>query len=349
MECRMCRVIKLPNEFAPENVTEECEHPSLFCLRCTVKTVKETSTCPYQGCGQKVQLTDKKIRWFQAILDDMFKEYDAGDHEDFDSQSVPNSLLAGGIITISVLTGESMAVPYDPNLQVLQLKMQISETMDHPVDKQKLLYMDKELASYKKDGMPARLLDYSVKPNATLCLVIVLFSVPDNFDNVVFDLFWGYPLGRRDYLDASCLMFKGTHCQSICDYSKSNPVKAIRHSGDVMDDVKEIGHHTINVSLKSLPTDITHLFFTLSAWSSPNISRYPNPSLKFHEMSNPTKDLCKTTFHHAGASQAVVMCSVSRGSHGRWEIFESGKLSAGNARDYKPLQTTIQSLITQGF
>jgi hypothetical protein len=108
--------------------------------------VKETSTCPYQGCGQKVQLTDKKIRWFQAILDDMFKEYDAGGHGEFVSPSVPNPLFAGGIITISVLTGESMAVPYDPNLQVLQLKRQISKTMNHQVDKQKLLYMDKELA-----------------------------------------------------------------------------------------------------------------------------------------------------------------------------------------------------------
>jgi hypothetical protein len=111
-----------------------------------VKTVKEKSVCPFEGCDQKVQLTDKKIRWFQAILDNMFKEYDAGGHAEVDSQSVPNPLFAGGIITISVLTGESMAVPYDPNLQVLHLKRQITKTMSHPVDKQKLLYMDKELA-----------------------------------------------------------------------------------------------------------------------------------------------------------------------------------------------------------
>ena len=110
-----------------------------------MKKVKETSECPHQGCDQQVKLTDKKIKWFQAILDDMFKEYNDDANEEVHSLTLPNPLHAGGILTISVLTGESMAVPYDPNLQVLQLKKQISKTMNHPVDKQKLLYKDGEL------------------------------------------------------------------------------------------------------------------------------------------------------------------------------------------------------------
>ncbi|XP_045161189.2 uncharacterized protein LOC123526204 isoform X2 [Mercenaria mercenaria] len=348
MECRLCEVTKLPNEFAPDNVTELCEHPTLFCLRCTLKAVKETSKCPHPGCIQSVQMSDKKMRWFQEILDDMFKEYEADDSVD-DSPTIQNTLYAGGILTITVLTGESIAVPYDPNMEVLQLKRKISQAMNHAVEKQKLLYKDKELADLKSDGRRTKIRDAGVKPNSTLCLVIILYSVPENFDRVVFDLFWGYPSTGCDYLDASCLLFNGTKFKTCCDYTNRQLIQAIIHSGDVMDNKNKIGHHTIYVNLKQIPTDITHLFFTLSAWRSPNISRYPNPSLTFREASNPTSDLCKTTFHHANLSQAVIMCSVSRGPHGRWEIFESGKLSSGNAKNYKPIINTIKSLISQGF
>ena len=198
------------------------------------------------------------------------------------------------------------------------------------------------------DGRQARLSDYNIKPNSMLMLVVLMFAIPDQFDNVVFDLFWGYPIGKRDYLDASCLLFQGQSFMSVVDYH-NHPMSCIRHSGDVMDDQRRLGHHTINVHLKNIPSNVTHLFFTLSAYMSPNISKYPNPSLKFYEADKPNKDLCKTSFTHAGHSQAVIMCSVSRDVGGRWNIFESGKLSAGNVNNYNPLAATIQSLIRQGF
>lgn len=198
------------------------------------------------------------------------------------------------------------------------------------------------------DGHLAKLSDFSVKPNSTLILVVMMFAIPDQFDHVVFDLYWGYPSKGRDYLDASCLMFQSQNFVSLVDYSHSSD-SFIRHSGDVMDNLQRIGHHTINVHLKQIPTSITHLFFTLSAWSSPNISKYPNPSLKFFEADKPTQNLCNTTFTHAGHARAVIMCSVSRDAGGKWKIFESGKLSAGNALDYEPIKSTIISLIRQGF
>jgi len=118
-----------------------------------------------------------------------------------------------------------------------------------------------------------------------------------------------------------------------------------------MDHTNKIGHHTIEVRLKDIPVSINHLYFTLSAWNSPTIAHFPNPSLKFFEATNKEKDLCKTTFNHARNSQAVVMCSVSRssggslGEMGRWRIVEGGTLSAGNAKYYTPLIDTIQALI----
>lgn len=349
MECRFCKIIKLPNEFSPENVTENCDHPTLFCLRCIIKAANETSKCIHPGCNQPAKPTDRKIIWFQAILDDMFKEYNVDD--DDDSDQLPTTVFAGSILTVTVLTGESMSVPYQPDMEILQLKQKIrsDHRMGHEVGKQKLLYNDKELTDYNNDGRRARLSDFGVRPNASIYLVVLLFSVPEHFDHVVFDLYWGYPSSGKDYLDASCLMFNGLKFVCLSDYDARNPVRAVRHSGDVMNRRRKKGHHTIEVKLQQLPRDITHLFFTLSAWDSPNISRYPNPSLKFYEAANPTQDLCKTTFSHARYSQAVIMCVLSRGPHGRWEIFESGKVSSGNARNYGPIKSTIRSLISQGF
>lgn len=204
------------------------------------------------------------------------------------------------------------------------------------------------LQIFNSNGQPSTLSENNIPPYATLYLVVLLYAIPEAFDHVIFDLYWGYPFSGRDYLDASCLLYQGTHFLNLADYN-NRYIDGISHSGDVMDNRKCIGHHTIHVYFKRIPSNVTHLFFTLSAWSCPNIARYPNPSLKFYEADNKEKDLCKTTFTHAGNSQAVVMCSVSKNSQGRWEIYESGKLSAGNASNYAPLKSTISKLIKTGY
>lgn len=334
---------KLANEFPPETVTDECSHPGFACLRCTIRIVGETSTCPYPECGLSATLSDRKLKWFKSILDHMFREYVAEDIPENDAQ-----ISGTETITVTVITGECMHAVYNPSLTIQQLKGQIQKTLHHEPAKQKLLFSEKELMDYLSDGRQASLADYNIKPNSVLILVVLMFAIPDQFDHVVFDLFWGYPFSRKDFLDASCLLFHGQSFLSVVDFSRRQNT-SILHSGDVMDDQNRIGHHTINVHLKNIPSNVTHLFFTLSAWASPNISKYPNPSLKFYEADKPNKDLCKTSFTHAGHSQAVIMCSVSRGVGGKWNIYESGKLSAGNAMNYDPLTDTIQSLIRQGF
>lgn len=195
------------------------------------------------------------------------------------------------------------------------------------------------------DGNIRRLSSYDVKPFHTIHLMVLLYAIPLHFNHVIFDLFWGYPPHGCDYLDASCLVFNGKTYTAVVDYRNCTfSTKSIWHSGDVMDHVHRRGHHTIEVRLKDLPSSVTHLFFTLSAWNSPTIAHYPSPSLKFFEASNKTKDLCSTTFTHARNSQAVVMCYVARSGH-QWKIFNCGTLSAGNAKNYNPLILKIQSLI----
>lgn len=212
----------------------------------------------------------------------------------------------------------------------------------------------------------AQLSNYGVTSNSKICLVICLYSIPKHLDNVVFDLYWGFPMKEKstllylfsffgmedfkvDYLDASCLIFCGPNHYKTIDYGYRNSKCGVTHSGDRIDRVNKVGHHTIDVLISQIPVGVTHLFFTLSAWNSPSISKFPNPSLRFYKASKSDVNLCKTSFSQVGNSQAVIMCYVTRcGRSGRWQIFESGKVSAGNAKDYAPLIATIKSLIDLG-
>lgn len=341
MACIVCNKEKLSNEFPPYNASEACNHPSLTCLRCLVNGVEKTGKCPQPGCGVTVSGTSDTLNLLKEILADMFIEYD--------TEYTPLVDVSGGqsFVNVTGLTGTSARIAFSPSMTVNDLKLQIQEKMGVTVAKQKLLYKDREMKVVNEDKNVCTLSYYGVTANSTIHLVVCLYTVPETFDHVVFDLYWGFPASGVDFLDASCLIFNGTTFIEVVDYKCKSNI-AVKHSGDRMDPLTARGHHTIDVHLANIPKNVTHLFFTLSAWSSPNISKYPNPSLRFYEASNPTKDLCKTTFTHANCSQAVVMCSVSK-ANGLWQIFDSGKLSNGNARNYTSLKQTIRQLITSGY
>ncbi len=191
-----------------------------------------------------------------------------------------------------------------------------------------------------------KLSDYYVQPNSTIYLLVLLYAIPDGLDRVIFDLFWGYPSRGRDYLDASVFLYSGSKFMEVVDYCHraSKSCSAIKHSGDVMDDAKRLGHHTINVSIKSIPAHINKLVFTLSAYISPNISKYPNPSLKFFDAKFPDKQLCSDEMSHAAYSQAIIMCCLTNRGSG-WQVTSLKDPSPGNATNYDPLRKRIVSLI----
>jgi stress response protein SCP2 len=203
-----------------------------------------------------------------------------------------------------------------------------------------------------------KLKDYHVQPNSTIYLLVLLYEVPDRFDHVIFDLFWGYPdrffgfLGkhfRRDYLDASVLLYSDSQFIEVVDYNhRASRSRAVKHSGDVMDDEKRLGHHTIKVSIKSLPAHINKLVFTLSAWNSPNISKYPNPSLRFFDAMSPDTQLCSDEMSGAVHSQAIIMCCLTNRGSG-WQVFSLKHLSDGNSENYEPLKNSIVDLIGKGY
>jgi hypothetical protein len=54
--------------------------------------------------------------------------------------------------------------------------------------------------------------DYKIEPGSHIQLIVVLYSITraESIKSLIFDLFWGYPAnGNRDYLDGSCLLYKG--------------------------------------------------------------------------------------------------------------------------------------------
>ena len=242
--------------------------------------------------------------------------------------------LSGPYSIIWTAQGTNQNVPFDPG------PMQ-------PYNKICYCFCFLDFQTHLGSGKLATLQDYAVQPFSTLHLIVVLYEISESLDHVIFDLFWGYPTRGRDYLDASVLIYSGMWFHGVVDYHRSL-VSGVSHSGDVMDDVKRLGHHTIDVKLKSLPAAVDKLFFTLSAWSSPNISKYKKPSLRFFDAKEPNKQLCNDQMQHAAYSQAVIMCSLSK-INGAWKVFSLRKLSAGNAMDYSPLQQTIGGIIAQGL
>lgn len=342
MACIVCNEEKLSKEFAPYNALDECDHPCLTCLRCLVDEVDKNEHCAYPGCNLKIDKNSENILLFKEMLAQMFINYE--------TTFTPAVDISGGqnFVTVTGLTGESVRIEYKPNTTVREVKMQIFNKLKVDLAKQKLLYNDTEMQTIVANGRLATLEDYDVRPNASICLVICLCSIPEDFNHVVFDLYWGYPRSGKDYLDASCLMFNGTTFYRLADYDNRRPHQSVRHSGDIMNNRRKTGHHTINVYLRNIPKSVTHLFFVLSSWESPTISKFRNPSLRFYEASAPDKTLCETSFTHAKHSEAVIMCSLSR-TMGRWEVFESGKLSDGNAYNYSPIIRTIQNLISAGY
>ena len=187
-----------------------------------------------------------------------------------------------------------------------------------------------------------------------MCLIILLCAVPDELDNVIFDIYWGYPdtqTRKGSYLDASVFLYSGKEYLSVVDFRhrRSDRRNAVTHSGYAeKDDDERLFHQKITVSIKSLPAEIDNLIFTLSAYNSANISKYRKPSVQFFDAKFPDKQLCSDEMSHATNNQAIVMCSLSR-KNGAWHAVSLKSPASGNAKNYEPLKTKIVSLIKKGY
>lgn len=82
------------------------------------------------------------IQWFEAILDEMFREYE--------TIYTPPAEKGSGIeiLNITVLNGDATQIPYNPLTSMLDVQNSISDKLDIPRNKQKILFNDKEVQVY---------------------------------------------------------------------------------------------------------------------------------------------------------------------------------------------------------
>ncbi|CAG8540529.1 2170_t:CDS:2 [Cetraspora pellucida] len=193
------------------------------------------------------------------------------------------------------------------------------------------------------------LTSYGICANSHIQFIVVIYSISKKYalKNLVFDLYWGYPPTRTDYLDGSCLIYEGDNLWKIydCGYKNYPEIPYISHSGDMMNKITATGHHKIKVKLDQLPPSVTQLYLILSSFTSPTIKHYRNPRFKLYDEARPGKQLCKYDIHDADESQAVIMCLINRSTYGRWKVIEVGRLSQGNVENYDPIMENIKDLI----
>lgn len=206
-----------------------------------------------------------------------------------------------------------------------------------------------------KDGKPSKLFDLGIQAGDTIHLMILLYAIPPNLTKVVFDLSFGWPDEGKDYLDASALLFRKTKYEGVADYKTlgyptgiKKELQAIYHSGDRPDKVRKQGKYVIRVNLSLIPNQITHVFFTLSSYTAPNISHFKAPTLRFFDESKPEKELIPDLIKKAGNNQAIVMCSLAKMDN-QWFVHDNGAISQGNVKDYEPLKRTILGIINGTF
>lgn len=69
--------------------------------------------------------------------------------------------------------------------------------------------------------------------------MVLLYSISKelSINSLTFDLYWGFPPNRGDFLDGTCLLFAGKHLYRTFDYKStySSEIPNMSHSGDVID------------------------------------------------------------------------------------------------------------------
>lgn len=204
-----------------------------------------------------------------------------------------------------------------------------------------------------------KLSDYNITNNCTITLIKLLKTIESTLRQVTFDFSWEYVGYRRDYLNASAVLYSGSSRVDYVDfrntygaeeYLRANGFGSVSHSGHGFRNNwrGRRGNHVIKVDLESLPESVDKIFFTLSALNAESIHDFQNLSLSFYDTRNPSEQLCGDQISHTVNDKAVVFCCVCR-IDGCWQVFSLQEPSGGNVRFYIPLFRSISLIIAKGF
>mgnify|MGYP002803909615 FL=1 len=348
MKCHLCKESKLFKEFPFYPLTDKCDHPLLHCLDCATASVKKNKKC--SQCQNTVTEDNEVYKEYLETLDFLFPPEEEHDESGYQAEC---AAIGSGKIYVTTISGESVTVTYFPHKTIMDIKKDVEKELKTSPDKQRLIYRNKELKVRNEDRKMLTLKDHNVPPESKLHLIIVLWAVPDELDNVVFDFYWGLPLGRsKDYLDVSVLVYSGSSNLGVIYYRdpRLSICPGVVHSGPAdMYYSRREGRHQVKVNLKTVPDYVDKLVFTLSAWRSSSISEYPYYRLNFYDVNYPDKQLCSDKVDvRLKVYRSVIMCCLSK-KNGRWEVIDMKKGSGGFTRNYYPLKQEIETLIRNGL
>ncbi|KAF0525876.1 tellurium resistance protein terz-like [Gigaspora margarita] len=344
MKCSKCKLIRLSKEFPLKAVSHLCKHIPTWCLECVIAYLEdktESNDLVRPGCPEcNVILTQKEIDYLTSFWKRASFKLNI---PDFSREEVIEVANETGEFYVVLLNGQKYTFRLEKTRSVKALKIALMKETAIESRKQKLVFKGVELNEGDKS-----IVSYGIKPGCHIQLVVILYSITKEVSiaNIVFDLYWGYPIAGPDFLDGTCLIYAGTSLWRKYDYcsTKYDDINYISHSGDIVDNTERTGHHQITINLNQLPKEVTTLYFVLSAWNCPNISHFVSPSFKLYDINSPQEQLCKYSIQTAANSQSVIMCYVARSFEGSWEVIEAGILSDGNAKNYGPINRKILDL-----
>eukprot|EP00929_Paragymnodinium_shiwhaense_P011464 TRINITY_DN11718_c0_g1_i1.p1 TRINITY_DN11718_c0_g1~~TRINITY_DN11718_c0_g1_i1.p1 ORF type:complete len:1111 (+),score=297.81 TRINITY_DN11718_c0_g1_i1:106-3438(+) len=186
-------------------------------------------------------------------------------------------------------------------------------------------------------------------------------------NDLQFNLEWDHPKGakqEKDYLDGACFVYAEERLCQVVDFRSAEQeiqvhdgadtkdtlsmsrkiARAVTHSGDMMTEIG--GEHHMKVNLAAIPSEVTDMYFVLSAYDAKDLSAFPNPAVEIHDIVS-GRELSEYTIASAGKSQAVIMGSFSKLDSGKWIIKGIGQTCEGNAKDYQPIRDALADLQKQ--
>jgi len=171
------------------------------------------------------------------------------------------------------------------------------------------------------------------------------YTCNTNLKRVYLEDVWGFPTSTL-YLDATCALFdfKNEHIKTVDFRYLTFNTDAIVHSGDIIDNDKRQGTHTIKIELGKLPKEVKSLFFILSAWTG-LLTNILHPYILFNDPDT-KQELCRYQFAEkdTGNSTSVIMAKLFRKKEGgQWEVLAIGHLGLGNASNYDPIFQDIKT------
>ncbi|CAG8576940.1 2234_t:CDS:2 [Paraglomus occultum] len=327
-----------------------CNLHALF-VQCLVQSLDKQEEDKYQCPECKAALSYEEVgRWKQRMDKASFMlNVDKIGRQHLASMENNEEIVQKGNIYVVLLNGEKIVVDYEKVHTVMALRQEIYTQKKIEVAKQKLMYNGVELKNYTDDNRHKSLIEYGISANSHIQLIIIFSknAEKETINELIFDLDYGLLDDDQtfDCPELTCFLYTGNKLWRTYDMQSTfypHTPNTI-HLGDVVDRANRRGKQQITSRLGELPENVTHLYFIISARNSPSIGCYKNLTFSLIDRKYPDKSLCIYNLTKVVHSKAVILCGVARAGN-TWRVYIIGAESAGNAKDYKPIEQKIRAI-----